>query len=626
MNVRPRIPSSSPPPTRLCSVILLALLLLPLAGCRREREDLTPDGRVKITYWEKWTSFEGEAIAEVVKAFNRSQDEIYVELLTVSQIERKLLVAVAGGDPPDVAGIYTFILYSYADQGALQPLDEDKLREAGITRDYYVPIYWDMCKHQGQLWALPTTPATTALHWNKRLFREAGLDADVPPKTIKELDEFAEKLTKWDEDGNLVQVGFLPQEPGWWAWSWGFWFGGQIWDGESTITACSPENLEGYRWVRSYSEKYGRGLKHEFEGSLEDWIAGGAEAPTLSADTETKSRGSASLKIGNWRNSAEGHVTIPVPSIHVRRIEGLSFSYWVPPGVKADLVLRLSDDQSKLRVIGFTGSGFPESAVSLGSLSGVEADGQWRSASIDLGKALRQELGEESKARVEKLSIRCFGSAETDAPLAFHIDEFRLKTKSAIEQFAGGFGNFSSPQNAFLSGKVAMEVQGVWMHNFIEKYAPGLEWGAAPFPAVRADLTEVTNAEADVIVIPRDSRHPEEALKFIQFVNSQKGMELLCSGHRKFSPLKEVSPEFAKMNPPGNPYLKMFRDLSYSPNAFSTPKLGVWNEYRRELGVAFDRIRLLETTPEEALGFLQRRIQNSFDREARRMQRREQKR
>jgi ABC-type glycerol-3-phosphate transport system substrate-binding protein len=53
---------------------------------------------------------------------------------------------------------------------------------------------------------------------------------------------------------------------------------------------------------------------------------------------------------------------------------------------------------------------------------------------------------------------------------------------SALQTFQSGFGNFSSPQNAFLSEQVAMELQGVWMHNFIDKYAPNLEWGAAPFP------------------------------------------------------------------------------------------------------------------------------------------------
>ena len=36
---------------------------------------------------------------------------------------------------------------------------------------------------------LPTTPATIALHWNKKMFRDAGLDPNRPPRSIAELDE-----------------------------------------------------------------------------------------------------------------------------------------------------------------------------------------------------------------------------------------------------------------------------------------------------------------------------------------------------------------------------------------------------------------------------------------------------
>ena len=35
-----------------------------------------------------------------------------------------------------------------------------------------------------------------------------------------------------------------------------------------------------------------------------------------------------------------------------------------------------------------------------------------------------------------------------------------------------------------------MELQGVWMYNFINKYNPQLEWGAAPFPAGSRSLLE----------------------------------------------------------------------------------------------------------------------------------------
>ena len=424
---------------------LAAPASLTLLGCTRKSRG----GPVEITYWEKWTKFEGEACKRMVAAFNEEyQGRIHVRHETISQIERKLLVAIAGGNPPDVAGLYAFALCSYADRNALTSLD-DRLADAGMARDGYIPVFWDMCRHRGTMWALPTTPATVALHWSKRLFREAGLDPDRPPKTIAELDAMADQLTRRDSNGQLTQVGYLPQEPGWWNWAWGFWFGGRLWDGEKTITADAPGNVRAFEWIKSYSDRYG-------------------------------------------------------------------------------------------------------------------VDG--------------------------------------------------------IRRFASGFGNFSSPQNAFLSGKVAMELQGVWMHNFIDMYAPGMEWAAAPFPSAVPGLENVTIADEDIIVIPRGSPHPQEAWEFIRFSNSQRGMEILCSGQRKFSPLREASDEFWEKHP--HPYITLFRDLAESPNVVHHPKTGVGNEYRREMQNAFDRVRLGTASPKEALGDVDERIQRSLDRELRRLRKR----
>lgn len=417
-----------------------------LEGCQEKPSSFRP---VTITYWEKWTGFEGDAMRAVVDRFNRIQNRIHVDLLTVSRVDQKMLLATAGGIPPDVAGLWSYNINVYADLNAILPLD-DYLREAGITAQDYLPCYWDLCVYRDHVWALPTTPASIALHWNKELFRQASLDPEKPPRTIEELDLYAEKLTQRDAQGNIKVMGFMPSEPGWWNWAWGYFFGGRLWDGRDHLTADCLENIRAFEWVQSYAKKYGA---------------------------------------------------------------------------------------------------------------------------------------------------------------------------QNLRQFQSGFGNFSSPQNAFLAGKVAMELQGVWMHNFIDKYAPHLKWGAAPFPhpANRPDLAGCTNTEADVLVIPNGALHPDEAFAFIRYVNSQEGMELLCMGQRKHSPLRRVSLSFWAHHP--NPYIKVFSDLAAGPNTFATPKIGIWLEYRDELNVAFDRIWLCEETPAEALRKVQARMQPRFERELRRQRR-----
>jgi len=406
-------------------------------------------GRTRIEYWEKWTGFEGEAMQAVVDKFNRSQDKIWVKRQTISRIDQRFLVSVAGKNPPDVAGLQAFMIPNFAAKGALLPLNE-LARKSGIKKDDYLEVFWDMGCYNRTLYALPTTPVTLALHYNKRLFRKAGLDPEKPPRTLLELDQMAEKLTQYDNQGNIKVIGFSPSYPGWYHWAWGYWFGGNLWDGKEQITIDDPENIDAFLWIQNYARKYG----------------------------------------------------------------------------------------------------------------------------------------------VEQL-----------------------------QTFQSGFGNFSSPQNPFLSELVAMEIQGVWMHNFIDKYNPGLEWGAAPFPARGSAVQNCSVADCDDLVIPTDSRHPNEAFEFIAFVQKKENMELLCMGQRKFSPLRNVSPEFWENHP--HPYIKLFYDLAKSPHIKTQPMIPIFQQIRDELTSAFSEVWLLEKTPEQALKTVQKRMERAWNKENTRRKKRE---
>lgn len=420
---------------------LLAAVLVGVAASeklvqRQERQD-----RIRVVYWEKWSDFEFSAMKAVVDEYNRSQDRIYVDVLSISNIEDKTLMAISGGIPPDVAGLYGSNVAQYADSHAVMQLDE-LARENGIQRDQYIPVFWDIGVVRGKLYSLPSTPATVALHYNRKMFREAGIDPNSPPKTTDDLVAYAERISRRDGNNRLEKSGFLPTEPGWWNWSWGPFFGGRLWDGKDKITANEPANVKAYEWTQTFAKKYGAG---------------------------------------------------------------------------------------------------------------------------------------------------------------------------ALQTFRSGFGNFNSPQNGFMAGQVAMVPQGVWMYNFITKYSPDMDWAAAPFPTASGhpELANPTIADEDVLCIPRGAKHPKEAFEFIKYVQSQKGMELLCMGQKKQTPLRKVSPEFLAKHP--NPYIKLFIDLSYSANAATTPKLGIWPEYLSEINAAFDNIMLLQKTPQQAMDDVQNRMQPKLD-------------
>ncbi|MFM6173092.1 MAG: ABC transporter substrate-binding protein [Sphaerospermopsis kisseleviana] len=243
---------------------ILTVLLL-AAGSLGATEP--PGDRTVVEYWEKWPGFEGEAMQAVVDDFNASQDRIFVRKLTVSRMDQKMMLATAGGVPPDIAGLWAMYLTSYVENNALTPLDK-LAREAGIREEDYIPVYWQMCTQKGHLWALPTTPTVTALHWNKKMFREAGLDPEQPPRTLEELEQFNERLTKRNPDGSLAQIGHLPQEPGWWTRDFSNWFGGSVWDGGGRLLLDEQPSRDHFRWAATYPERFGGDAMNRLRGAF----------------------------------------------------------------------------------------------------------------------------------------------------------------------------------------------------------------------------------------------------------------------------------------------------------------------------------------------------------------------
>jgi multiple sugar transport system substrate-binding protein len=442
-------------------------LITCLAGClavpQLDAAGPVADGKVHVTYWEKWVSFEGQAMQTVVAAFNRSQERIVVDYLPTSQIDRKMIVATAGGDPPDLVGLWAYNIASFSDAEALQPLDEFIRADGLSTTEWlarYYPVYARMIQHSGRIYAGISTPATIALYWNKTLFREAGLDPDRPPRSLAELNEYARRLTKHDpQTGAISQMGFLPQDPGWWPWVFCLWFGGELFDGRHVTLATNPKNLETMRWIEGF----------------------------------TRDNGADAVKI--------------------------------------------------------------------------------------------------------------FAS--------------------------GASGAWASAQAPFMSGKIAMVFQGVWYDNYIKQYKPGLDYGVGFWPEASPGVKDFCLAEADVLAIPRGAKHAREAWEFIKYVNSNnpraqtreelQGGELLCYLQQKIFPLREWSPFFEQHNP--HPNIGIFRQLASSPHAVATPDIGVWQEYYREFISAFERVRLLEATPEEALAFAQQRMTDSWERYRRSLER-----
>ncbi|MGA3067635.1 MAG: extracellular solute-binding protein [Tepidisphaeraceae bacterium] len=276
------------------SGLLLAAGLYILIFGPRPDQAIPPDrqGDTIVEYWEKWVGSESAAMQQIVDDFNNSvgkEKHIYVQYVSTSDVQYKTLLAIAGGDPPDVAGLWHDVVVQYGALGALQPL-ETMAAAHGITADYYKPVYWNACHYNGHLYALVSTPGAVALFYNKKIFQEsapalrkAGLDPDRPPQTLDELDRYADALNVFSTDSNgrrhLERAGYIPMEPGWYITETQLWFGTDVWDNATGhFILNDPRVVRAYDWVQSYSKKIGGDEIREFVGQNDPTKGGFATA------------------------------------------------------------------------------------------------------------------------------------------------------------------------------------------------------------------------------------------------------------------------------------------------------------------------------------------------------------
>ena len=101
-------------------------------------------------------------------------------------------MAAAGGSAPDFVSLDLVYAPAFAKSGVLEDLTDlanglpyfDQLSKAHVGTGTY----------EGRIYALPMSADASVLLWNKRLFREAGLDPDKGPTNWAEIEEAAGKV------------------------------------------------------------------------------------------------------------------------------------------------------------------------------------------------------------------------------------------------------------------------------------------------------------------------------------------------------------------------------------------------------------------------------------------------
>jgi multiple sugar transport system permease protein len=235
---------------RLIITSILAVIALTLC--------ISASAKETVVFWFGATQDERAAYEEMVREFNRAHPNIEVRPMLVPQqyVERKLILSAAGGVPPDVVRFYTHLAGEMMSRGAVEPLDSLVKRDRFDLSDFY-PVGIRQNTYQSKLYGIPWIFSPEALFYNKKLFREAGLDPNRPPQTWDELKQYALKLTVRGKDGSIERIGFAdfmnnPPDFHRYLWQDG---GTPLSPDQKRIAFNSREGVEALTWMRDFLNK-----------------------------------------------------------------------------------------------------------------------------------------------------------------------------------------------------------------------------------------------------------------------------------------------------------------------------------------------------------------------------------
>jgi len=140
--------------------------------------------------------------------FNRDHPDIFIKFVHKPDIEKLLMTSIAGGTAPDLVRLWRTWVIAFGSRGAILPLDKYIERDK-VDLNAYFPGAIGECEYQGKYYSLPFNTDVHPLYYNRTMFKEVGLDPNKPPKTWKELEEYARKLTVI-KNGVAKKLGFAP--------------------------------------------------------------------------------------------------------------------------------------------------------------------------------------------------------------------------------------------------------------------------------------------------------------------------------------------------------------------------------------------------------------------------------
>jgi len=210
-----------------------------------------------------------------------------------------------------------------------------------------------------------------------------------------------------------------------------------------------------------------------------------------------------------------------------------------------------------------------------------------------------------------------------------------LKGVEGINSFSSGFK--ANELDPFLTGLVAMKIDGNWFLDGIARYGPDLDFAVAPAPIPRERFEGkgrfagqpkfITWSGGFSLAIPRGAKHVEESWSFVKWMVSPEAARISSRAQRKYNLSKgrpyvpgmtanvkineiifrEFAPKLSKYRVPMRLFLDLMQVSKYRPVTFVGQRL--WDEHVK----AFDYATRHKQTPRQAMDERTAIVQKELD-------------
>ncbi len=210
---------------------------------------------IKFSYVYSENEASGKAMANIIRDFNASQNDIIVQGFAGVSVDKQL-VSIMSNNAPDIGYTLWPNALRWAQNGALEPLTSYIESSEDFGLEDYLSSTINITKYKNEIYAIPFYVQTMALYYNKDILYKAGYTK--PPETLEELKLMAKELTQVNDKGEIQSMGFLPDYP--WIDNvlWPIIFGADFYDkSKNEVTTTSKDYMKAIDYQDWFYKEWG---------------------------------------------------------------------------------------------------------------------------------------------------------------------------------------------------------------------------------------------------------------------------------------------------------------------------------------------------------------------------------